>query len=204
MTLSIYGESSYLQDDINTGCLNLNTVLNRLKNIILHRGYLGLNQQTTLTESDLKCELFRMLYQICTRSACKVYSELCDKEFNINSNRIYTDITIVANQNLHFFNTGIEKSYTISGDYIDIELKYVRESNFNADKKDELKRDLEKLSNLLLRGEMEGHGTTRYGLAIFGFRKLSTLNRYLENGDFINALNNNYDVKTLFLFKEHN
>ena len=51
---------------------------------------------------------------------------------------------------------------------------------------------------------MEGHGTTRYGLAIFGFRKLSTLNRYLENGDFINALNNNYDVKTLFLFKEHN
>ena len=172
MALSIYGESSFLQDDINTGCLNLNTVLNRLKNIILNRGYFGFNQQTTLTESDLKCELFKMLYTICIRNTCKVYSELCDKEFNIDSNRIYTDLTIVANQNLHFFNTGMEKSYTLSGDFIDIELKYVRESNFDNTTKRDLINDLTKLNNLLQKGEMEGHGITRYGLAIFGFRKL--------------------------------
>lgn len=210
MPLFIKADSSFLIDDINSSNDELNRILMSFRQL-LQTNELNTFAQYVLTESDLKCILYEHLVPILNRdNNCNIFTEVPDRPDRRTNRRrvIRTDLTIGHNVVLTYGNTDINKSFTLIGDFIDIELKFIRNDLDFTGNKNAMIKDLDKLTKLINKGYVPNQGQTLFGLAIFGFKTEDIMNQYLSDTEFMTRVNrftnprryNNLHRKVLFLY----
>lgn len=190
MPLHVHTDSSFLQENVVINEPDFYEILNTFKNSLSVNNFIYTRNQITLTESDLKCQIYHYLYELVNDNHCKLLTEIADKEVDFtDTTTIRTDLTIFAPEDIIYRDTDIQKGFTLNGKYIDIEIKFVRNGLVTENKRDEIIRDFNKLTNIINRGVEPNHGETLYGLAIIGFQKLSTLRSFLNDQIFLDAMN---------------
>ncbi len=210
MPLFIKDDSSFLIADINSGNNDLNEVLMSFRQL-LQTNQLNTFGQYVLTESDIKCILYKNLVPIIDGgNNCNIFTEVPDRPDRRTNRRrvIRTDLTIGHEVVLTYGNTDINKSFTLIGDFIDIELKFIRNDFDFTGNKNVMIKDMDKLTKLINKGYVPNQGQTLFGLAIFGFKTEDIMNQYLNDTEFMNRVNrfttprgnNSLCRKVLFLY----
>ena len=220
--LVAHKDSSFIKNDIICSNKKLNDFLKRFKEEFTEKKGLETFEQFILTESDLKCNLYRRFCNYTKNKNVKVFTEIADRpEDNIINNItnslenthtnndderkkfVRTDFTI-ANKYRISKQTLINKSFTLCGEFIDIELKYIRSSNSISDDVKYMKDDLEKLEKLIKKGKVKNQGQTLFGLCIFAFKNEMIYNDFSSDQNFKNdILNSDLDnIKILILINE--
>lgn len=215
MSLTVNLDSPFLTQTINTSNNQLNYIMNSFKSILSTSRYLDTFNQFVLTESDFKCILYKNLLPITNVRNCKIFTEVPDRpdrpEQLTRKEIVRTDITIGHDINLSEINSDIDKSFTLSGNFIDIEMKYIRNNNDVRGNNNAMKKDLDKLTRLINKNYVDGQGQTFFGLAIFGFRTEFIMNEHINDTDFRNRVNtfttprgrNNPCRKVLFVYGDN-
>ncbi len=178
MPLFIKDDSSFLIADINSGNNDLNEVLMSFRQL-LQTNQLNTFGQYVLTESDIKCILYKNLVPIIDGgNNCNIFTEVPDRPDRRTNRRrvIRTDLTIGHEVVLTYGNTDINKSFTLIGDFIDIELKFIRNDFDFTGNKNVMIKDMDKLTKLINKGYVPNQGQTLFGLAIFGFKTEDIMN----------------------------
>lgn len=222
----IYNEnniSTFVDINRNSNDDIINDLLQEIRNELLNNNSLNIDNQIINTENDLKCIIFHKIKQL--NFQCEIHSEESDV-IAINDNYCNgltlpgdienqetttrtTDLTITINP-VEGDETRIQKGYSRFGQHVDIELKYIRKGYTNKLLKD-IRRDLCKLK-YVVDGNVEHHSQnnnnnnlTKFGIFFLGFRKLSVLNQYFENGLYEKIINfNNLNNVAILLFYREN
>ena len=189
MPLHVHMNSSFLQENIVINEPDFYEILYDFKNSLSLNNFINTYNQITLTESDLKCQIYHNLYELVNNNHCKLLTEIPDKKLRLDGDTIRTDMTIFLPQNIYYRNRAIQKGFTLDGKYIDIEIKFVRSGLVTEKKRNKIIDDFDKLSNIINRGFVPNHGETLYGLSIIGFQKFKTLRSFLNDPIFQAAMN---------------
>lgn len=210
MPLFIKDDSSFLIADINSDNDELNRILMSFRQLLQTYELITFGQ-SVLTESDLKCILYKNLVPIINGGDnCNIFTEVPDRPDRRTNRRrvVRTDLTISHEAVLTYGNTDINKSFTLIGNFIDIELKFIRNDLDFTSNKNVMIKDMDKLTKLINKGYVPNQGQTLFGLAIFGFKTEEIMNHYLNDTDFMIRVNrfttprgnNNLRRKVLFLY----
>lgn len=202
MPINVDKSSTFISSNLNIENEELNLIFNEFKELLTNTSQIDTGNQFILTESDLKCIVYKTFFNIVDKSPCKIFTELADKETDLTKKTIKTDITISLPSDIYYRNTNIQKGFTVNGIHADIELKYIRKG-LKKEQKKEVIQDLVKLYKLIKKGSIKKHGETIFGLVIFGFQKEDTLKKYLEDKIFRKAIKDYSSEKLKFLFLYH-
>ncbi|MEA3352507.1 MAG: hypothetical protein U9Q33_01630 [Campylobacterota bacterium] len=191
------------------------------------------NNQFIATESDLKCLIYNKILPLYQHYNINIGTELADKiiidnDYCINTDHPQnslimqddiirqttttrmTDMTITLNPEFTYIERNIQKGFTLNGNHIDIEFKFIRKG-FNNNELKTIRKDFCKLKYLVDRNpdtvhsNRNHHGIVHFGLFIIGFAKLNTLESYLNNTEFTNYLNNFNNlpnIATLLIYRD--
>ena len=201
---------------------NIIPFVNQLREILIQDNRLSIENQPILTENDLKCILFYKIKRYLNNIPFQIHSEEADKicisnDYCIdltelgdiaheNTQTRKTDISITLNATIQDESI-IRKGHTLSGDHIDIELKYIRKGYSHSYLRD-IRRDLCKLKYLVDPDSehLPNQGENKFGIFILGFNKLSILERFLNEGlsEQINIFNSIENVCILLVYNENN